>query len=190
MYFVPLPNFVLIFFTSYDKFALEAIRYNPIGYLTKPLGVEEFQQTVQHALLNIHHTATNKHLYGQVPPTFVDSLSTSTVKFSIGSKKYSTPTENILYFPASGSYAKVTLTDGVVAILTKTLKKLERELNLNTFIRISREHLVNTTYIQAVSDDQDGNYTIVLAAGDYSTQMKIPIDSVYVDSMQLLMGDG
>src|SRR5207344_2290259 len=40
-------NFDLIFTTSFDQYALKAIRYSAIDYLLKPIDREELQKAVQ-----------------------------------------------------------------------------------------------------------------------------------------------
>ena len=40
-------NFHLIFTTSYDQYALKAIRFSAIGYLLKPIDADELQNAVQ-----------------------------------------------------------------------------------------------------------------------------------------------
>src|SRR5690348_10997638 len=51
-------NFHLIFVTSYDAYALKAIRFSAIDYLLKPVDREELQQAVQKVI---------KHLEAPLP---------------------------------------------------------------------------------------------------------------------------
>ena len=47
---LPSINFHLIFVTSYDAYALKAIRFSAIDYLLKPVDREELQKAVQKVL--------------------------------------------------------------------------------------------------------------------------------------------
>jgi len=44
---LPVINFDLIFTTSFDQYALKAIRFSAIDYLLKPIDREELQKAVQ-----------------------------------------------------------------------------------------------------------------------------------------------
>src|SRR5438552_7240653 len=44
---IPLINFHLIFTTSYDQYALKAIRFSAIDYLLKPIDREELKRSVE-----------------------------------------------------------------------------------------------------------------------------------------------
>ncbi|HEX5668163.1 MAG TPA: response regulator, partial [Chitinophagaceae bacterium] len=44
---LPSVNFEIIFTTSYDKYALKAIRFSAIDYLLKPIDQEELQKAVE-----------------------------------------------------------------------------------------------------------------------------------------------
>ncbi|MDQ2862648.1 MAG: response regulator [Bacteroidota bacterium] len=51
-------NFELIFTTSYDQYAIKAIRFSALDYLLKPVDREELQKAVQKAA---HVTSTHFH---------------------------------------------------------------------------------------------------------------------------------
>src|SRR6476646_3702433 len=47
---LPFINFSIIFTTSYDQYALKAIRFSALDYLLKPVDRDELQRAVQKAL--------------------------------------------------------------------------------------------------------------------------------------------
>ena len=49
---LPEINFELIFTTSYDQYAIKAIRFSALDYLLKPIDREELQKAVQKAVNN------------------------------------------------------------------------------------------------------------------------------------------
>ena len=48
-------NFELIFTTSYDQYAIKAIRFSALDYLLKPIDREELQKSVQKAVQRNQH---------------------------------------------------------------------------------------------------------------------------------------
>src|SRR6478735_11309450 len=48
-------NFELIFTTSYDQYAIKAIRFSALDYLLKPIDREELQKSVQKAIQRNQH---------------------------------------------------------------------------------------------------------------------------------------
>src|SRR5215470_13199653 len=55
---LPQVNFDIIFTTSYDQYALKAIRFSAIDYLLKPVDREELQKAVQKVIQRSQRTIT------------------------------------------------------------------------------------------------------------------------------------
>src|SRR5664279_371499 len=53
---LPSINFSIIFTTSYDQYALKAIRFSALDYLLKPVDREDLQIAVQKAIQNAEHS--------------------------------------------------------------------------------------------------------------------------------------
>ncbi|RYE51605.1 MAG: response regulator [Sphingobacteriales bacterium] len=47
-------NFEVIFVTSYDQYALTAIRFNALDYLLKPIAIDELKAATEKAIKRIH----------------------------------------------------------------------------------------------------------------------------------------
>ena len=52
---LPEINFEIIFTTSYDQYAIKAIRFSALDYLLKPVDREELQRAVQKVTQRLHH---------------------------------------------------------------------------------------------------------------------------------------
>ena len=53
---LPSINFSIIFTTSYDQYAIKAIRFSALDYLLKPIDREDLQIAVQKAIQNLRHS--------------------------------------------------------------------------------------------------------------------------------------
>jgi DNA-binding LytR/AlgR family response regulator len=72
--------------------------------------------------------------------------------FTLG--KFTTFFENeILYFEGEINYTHIHLTTGKQKLLAKTLLTIENTIASDSFIRISRKHLVNRKFIVEVGRD-------------------------------------
>src|SRR3954467_2365798 len=55
---IPDPNFDLIFTTSYDQYAIKAIRFSAIDYLLKPVDPDELQAAIHKVTERNHYSLT------------------------------------------------------------------------------------------------------------------------------------
>jgi two-component system, LytTR family, response regulator len=135
-----LPNrqFEIIFVTSYDNYALKAIKYAAFDYLLKPIDLDDLQK----AILKLR----NKKKEKQNDPTKSSVLSVH----AGASVKMITP-EEIYYIEADGAYSNIFTKDSSWST-AKTLKDIEDICSdYSKFIRINRGVVVNTSYIKEYS---------------------------------------
>lgn len=54
-------NFEVIFITAYQAYAIEAFKYSAVGYLLKPVSIQELKETVEKAIANIQKKLFEAH---------------------------------------------------------------------------------------------------------------------------------
>jgi len=138
-------DFVVIFITSHDTYALEAFKVQACSYLLKPIKVPDLISAVQKAemlipkpTLTIGKSNTNLGLIG---------ISIENELLFIDKKK-------LVRCEAEGKRTKVVLEDRVV-LASKNLKEFETILQEPEFIRVHHSHLVSTQKI--ISFSKSGN---------------------------------
>lgn len=140
--------------TGYEKYAIKAIDYGVIGYILKPVDIEDLKKVVAKA------HAKNKLL---------DKISgTSKILLTDGSKYYYVDSENIINLEVSGNYTSVYLEKGKRIHSRLTLSELESLLPKGTFFRTHRSHIVNLNYIKSISEGRTGSTKL-------ANDMEIPI---------------
>ncbi len=146
----------VIFTTAYRDYAVEAFELNAIDYLTKPVSYERFliaiNKTINELLL-----IENKNLTG---PEFLISIKTNREIHRIDKNE-------ILYIEGLGNYVKVYLQDNCL-ISNITQKLFIEKLDRDTFIRVNKSYIVNTSKITKLS-------SYGLAIG----KVEIPVARVY-----------
>ena len=149
------PSFEVIFTTSYDEYAIEAIKNSALDYLLKPVEVEELMEAVAKARMKMaQHPAT----YQQPVPT---ATSPAKMGFPISTGQQFIELNDIVFVQADDNVAVMTLAQENKEIrITKSLSWAEEQLESADFCRIHHSYLINfnhmTEYIR-----NDGGYVVM-----------------------------
>jgi DNA-binding LytR/AlgR family response regulator len=141
----------VIITTAYRDFAPEAFDINAVDYLLKPISFERFAKSVnrffdKQAELIIHENATA-------------SLS-AFIYLKADRKNHRVMLSDIRYIESLDDYVKVHLV-GSTLITRENITSLESALPPQSFVRIHRSFIVNTSFISAISAEAveiDGKY--------------------------------
>jgi two-component system, LytTR family, response regulator len=152
---LPQVNFDIIFTTSYDQYALKAIRFSAIDYLLKPIDRQELKRAVQ---------KVNEKI--QVPvPQQLEILMQKLKQNSNPVNKVALPTmeglqmipiENIISCESDDNYTSIQLKGGKKILVTRSLKDMEEILEQHSFIRVHRFYLVNLNEIEKYIKGEGG----------------------------------
>ncbi|MFI5188495.1 MAG: LytR/AlgR family response regulator transcription factor [Chitinophagales bacterium] len=151
---LPSINFHLIFTTSYDQYALKAIRFSAIDYLLKPIDREELKRAVEKV----------KSRYQPTIPQQLEILmeklrSTKQVnKIALPSMEglQMIPVDSIISCESDDNYTELKLKNGKKLLVTRSLKDLEECLETYSFIRVHRSHVVNLNEIEKYVKGEGG----------------------------------
>lgn len=133
-------NFAVIFTTAHDKYALQAIKTEPVDYLLKPISMTELEEAIEKASQRLQQ------------------MNSDTVK-QTGShhKKLLLPTNNgifaanipdIIRVESNSNYSIFHILNKPKLVVSKTLKEFEEILTPSNFCRIHQSHLINLKYVE------------------------------------------
>lgn len=152
---LPEINFHLIFTTSYDQYALKAIRFSAIDYLLKPIDRKELQEAVQKVRHRIH-----------IPlPQQLEILIQKIKQPSNPINKIALPTmeglqlipiDSIISCESDDNYTTLQLKSKKKILVTRSLKEMEELLEQHSFIRVHRFYLVNLNEIEKYIKGEGG----------------------------------
>jgi len=152
---LPSINFHLIFTTSYDQYALKAIRFSAIDYLLKPIDREELKRAVQKVQDRF-----------QIPiPQQLEILMQKLKQSAAPINKIALPTmeglqmipiETIISCESNDNYTNLKLKTGKKLLVTRSLKEIEEALEQHSFIRVHRSFLVNLNEIEKYIKGEGG----------------------------------
>jgi two-component system, LytTR family, response regulator len=152
---LPPVNFEIIFTTSYDQYALKAIRFSAIDYLLKPIDQEELVKAVQKViqrsqkpiaqqleilLQKIHHPS--KPISKMAMPT-MEGLQMIQV-------------DQIISCESDSNYTILHRKGKTKKVVSTTLKEIEELLEDHSFIRVHRCYLVNINEIEKYVKGEGG----------------------------------
>lgn len=144
--------FDVIFVTSFDEHAIEAIKYSALDYLLKPVQVHELRFAIDKA---IHQTESRAVKQSQVISLLhnLDSADEDK-KVAVHSqdKVRFLNTKQIMYIEVDGHYSTIKLYNFEKFTTTKPLTYFEELLSADKrFVRIHKSFMINVSYIKEYS---------------------------------------
>ena len=152
---LPETDFELIFTTSYDQYAIKAIRFSALDYLLKPIDQDDLRKAVQKVTNNSNHASE------QQIKILLQKLNQPTIAVN----KIAIPTmeglqmifvESIISCAADRNYTVIMLKNGQKIIASRTLKELEEMLEDYSFIRVHHSYLVNLNEVDKYIKGEGG----------------------------------
>lgn len=135
--------FDIIFVTSFDQYAINAIKFSALDYLLKPIATDELKAAVDKALIKAEKENKIK-LYENLLNN-IDPLSTNKrMAVRVNKNTLFISMKDICYVQADGNYCNIFLNDGTKHYIAKTLKEIDEFSNqINGFIRINKSVIIN-----------------------------------------------
>lgn len=157
---LPKYNFEVVFVTAYESYALRAIKSHAVGYILKPVSIEELIACTASVIERLNSTETNQRLEDLVSQLRMTKPEAK--RIWIHSTKDLIPVNysDIIRFEAQGKYTDVFCEGGRKITSSKNLGEFLEILDPNAFIKVHRSHIVNcqkiTKYVK-----QDGGALIM-----------------------------
>lgn len=147
-------NFKVIFVTSYDQYAIKAIRYAALDYLLKPIDVTELIDAVYKAVnIDAGSDSRIKFLKQNI------NVENSEIKHIVlsGDKNYQIiKLEDILYIEADGNYVIFKMINNVKHVSSHSLSHYEDLLPAAQFFRIHKSYILNTNAVVSIESGRGG----------------------------------
>lgn len=154
-------NFGVVFITSYDAYAIRAIRYSALDYLLKPIdpgeldaALERFARERSSVEGRIKHLLDRKEQVREVPGTLI-------IVTREGDRTIRT--RDIVRCVSDGNYTWFHLTGDRRILSSYTLGNYADFLERNEFVRVHRSHMINRAHVRSVDPE------IGIAMSDGST---------------------
>jgi two-component system LytT family response regulator len=143
-------NFSVVFVTAYDHYALDAIKFNALDYVLKPIQSDQLIKAVNRFVKNglqsqgIHSLLANSSLERKAKKVAIPSVA-QIQYIRVGS---------IAYIEADGAYCKVYSEDGSAILSTRPIKAYEQMLESYGFFRLNRFYLINLERVKTYDKNE------------------------------------
>jgi two-component system response regulator AlgR len=144
----------VIFITAFDEYAMQAFESEAIAYLLKPIRAEKLRTTLAKA------GRLSRPQLQQVATAARENPRRSHIGVRGRDGLKLIPIEEVLCFQADQKYTTVKHKNGE-DLIEDSLKTLEEEFDAS-FVRIHRNALVNTRYLERIARDASGQHFVHL----------------------------
>ena len=148
-------NFDIIFTTSYDQYALKAIRFSAIDYLLKPIDRNELQKAVQKVIQRSQRTIS-KQVEILMQKIHQPSKSINKIALPTMEGLQMIPVDSIIRCESEGNYTVLMLKNKQKIIVSTVLKDIEEMLEDYSFARVHRSNLVNLNEVEKYVKGEGG----------------------------------
>lgn len=153
-------SFVVIFTTSYDQYAIKAIRFSALDYLLKPVEPIELIRAVNKVQENRHLPDAEQF---QMLLKQIHGNATGFTKVAVPTAEgfQLISSDQVLYCEANDNYTHFYLKNKPKIIACRALKEIEEQLkDFNFFVRVHHSYMVNlnevTKYVRG-----EGGYLVM-----------------------------
>jgi two-component system, LytTR family, response regulator len=144
--------FEVIFVTSYDQYAITAIKFNALDYLLKPVDIEDLKYAVNKMAESLQEKVDKQPLIINLLQNVEADMRERKFAIHSGEKVKMLCEKDIIYIEGDGRYSHLHISENVQYTTPKNLKDFEDFFgNESTLIRISKTFILNATYIKEYS---------------------------------------
>ena len=153
-------DFEIVFVTSHKKYSYEALKYNTVDYLIKPLVSADFIAALHKSVNKMKSKLIDQEL--KLIVSNVKNVQQRNVKLAIPTIKgfIFLFIDEIIRCEANGAYTTIYTTNKEKITASKSLKEYEGSLPTNRFFRIHNSHLINIDKVAQYNKGR-GGYVIM-----------------------------
>lgn len=133
----------IIFATSYDKYAIKAVRHSAFDYLLKPINLDDLKKSISRYIALRNEKDKNKnHDY--------EKFLSNKIQFKTRTSLIFINPDNIIYVKAEDNYSDIFLKDDKHYLVTSYLSVVLKKLPSNNFARINRSLVINLNFLEKI----------------------------------------
>lgn len=160
-------EFLVVFVTAHNKYAIKAIKASAIDYLLKPVDVDELRETVERLIRLRREKTASPALSGVYREGLTEIL--HRLRENSKPRKIVLPTgeglvveelKSIIRMQSDNSYTTVVRADRKELLLSKPIREFEATLDEEQFVRVHNSHIINLDHLLRF-DKRDGGIAVM-----------------------------
>lgn len=159
-------HFQTIFITTYSHYAIEAIRFNALDYLVKPIKLNELKQAIKRYKDNVEKHKISDRVQQALINLNTKDVSDQRLVIQTHEKELRLTLKDIIRVEAARNYSYIHLIGKKKELTTRTLNDFERLLKDKGFFKCHKSHMINRIHILSCTN----NTAVFLSEG-----IEIPI---------------
>jgi two-component system LytT family response regulator len=156
-------NFMVIFITAFDEFAIKAIKFSAIDYILKPINETEFCAAIESAISTYERNRVELQVQNLLDHV-EDKGKNRRIILRTMESIYLVALEDIVHCESDNSYTTFYLADNKEILVSRGIKEYEQMLSPYRFFRPHQRYLVNLNHVERI-DKNDGG-SIILKNGN------------------------
>ncbi len=155
-------GFEIIFTTSHDKYAIDAIKKNAADYIVKPVSLNELNNALIKVKkrLDIYEKLLKvEELNSSVNKLLAQNLQSNKIMINTNTGAVFIKVDLIIRLESESNYTIIYLDNNKKLIASKTLSYFEEMLEQYNFMRVHRSCIINLTKILCIIN-KEGYYTL------------------------------
>jgi two-component system, LytTR family, response regulator len=157
------PDFLVVFVTAFDTYAIEAFKLNAIDYILKPVDADDLERVVQKVKnLVLEKDNSLKTQFEKLEKLFNRNPGhiENKIGIAMADKISFVNIPDIVYCEANGPYTNLYLEQGKKLVASKPLGEFETQLQDHRFLRIHHSTLINLNRVKEFQR-MDGGYVVM-----------------------------
>ncbi len=144
--------FDVIFVTSYDQYAINAIKFSALDYLLKPVEVKDLREAINKAQKSIVLKTKSNVQFVNLLKSLDSDTKERKVAVHVGENVKLISENNIISIESDGSYCIITTSTNEHYTTSKYLKDFEEYFGEDSdFVRIHKSCMLNVTHMKEYS---------------------------------------
>ncbi len=149
-------NFMVVFITAHNKYAIKAFRISAIDYLLKPVDINDLIEAIEKCKKQKEVRELNYKLDALFSNLKTEVNQDKKIVLKSSESIHVVPIHEIIRCESDSSYTTFYLKNNKNLIISKTLKEFDNMLTEFGFFRPHQSHLININYIDSYEKPQGG----------------------------------
>lgn len=148
-------NFMVVFTTAYDDYAISAIKFNALDYLLKPIDIFQLRDCLEKAKLNLNNEENEKLIKNLNHVNKNPKSKNNKLVVKHNKTIHYIELNKIMYCQSHNQYTTIAMSDNSLKMASLNIGEYEMILNDYQFKRVHTSYIVNKDYVQTLIKKED-----------------------------------